>query len=108
LISNDLESKPNDIVEVPVVKLDDEMDLRGIHKVCFIKIYIECAEIEARKRLLKINCMNLAIASYHISDEIPTCKRLEGLLLDEGYRFETTNSLHLTANERKHKIGRVL
>lgn len=107
LISDDPESKPNDMVEVPVVKLDDEMDLLGIPKVDFIKMDIEGAEIEALKgckRLLKSNRVNLAIASYHILDGLPTCKRLEGLLLDMGYNFETANLQHLTTYGWKSKI----
>lgn len=111
LISEDLESKPNDIVEVPVVKLDDEMNRLGIQKVDFIKMDIEGAEIEALKgckRLLESNCVNLAIASYHILDGLPTCKRLEGLLLDMGYNVETSNPQHLTTYGWKSKIDRAL
>lgn len=111
LFSEDLESKPNGIVKVPVVKLDDEMNRLGIQKVDFIKMDIEGAEIEALKgckRLLKSNYVNLAIASYHILDGQPTCKRLEGLLQEMGYKFETANPQHLTTYGWKPKVGRAL
>jgi FkbM family methyltransferase len=99
LISENLESKPNGIVEVPVAKLDDEMDRLGISSVDFIKMDIEGAEIEALKgckKILESTCLNLAIASYHILDGNPTCKRLEKFLLGWGYNVLTANPQHLT------------
>jgi FkbM family methyltransferase len=110
-ISDDIESESNGIVEVPVVKLDDEMDRLGISKIDFIKMDIEGAEIEALKgckKILNSNNLNLAIASYHILDGLPTCKRLEKHLQEMGYNFETTNTQHLTTYGWKNKIDRFL
>jgi hypothetical protein len=42
LISNDHESKPNNTVEVPVVKLDDGTNQQCIYNIYFIKLCWMC------------------------------------------------------------------
>jgi len=111
LTSDDLDSKPNDIVEVPVVRLDDETNRLGIQKVDFIKMDIEGAEIEALNggtSLLKRKCVNLAIASYHVVDGSPTCGKLEKILLGLGYNVETANPQHLTTYGWKSDIEQAM
>lgn len=97
LVIDDNQSK--NIVDVDVVSLDDELENLNINRVDFIKMDIEGAEIEAIKgatRLLKNNCVNLAIASYHILDGQQTHIKLREVLSSIGYHSEIGFFRHLT------------
>lgn len=93
-----------EIIDIPVVTIDKELEKRYINRVNFIKMDIEGAEIEAIKgaeSTLKNNALNLAIASYHIVDGQKTCFVLEKLLFKLGYNCKTTFIEHLTTYARQ-------
>lgn len=84
--------------KVTVCTLDGELGRLSIGSVNFVKLDIEGAEIEA------IQGMNgtmagkpyIAIASYHLRDDVRTSTLLEPLLMGRGYRVMTENQEHLT------------
>jgi FkbM family methyltransferase len=87
------------ITELPVVQLDDVLKSLNIHKVDFIKMDIEGAEIEALKganKILESRDLELAIASYHFVDNEQTYKIIERDLISRGYFCETKCPQHLT------------
>lgn len=93
------DGKAESTINVPVVRLDDELSENGIRKVDFIKMDIEGAEIEAikgAKRVLESNDVHLAIASYHIVNGEKSCFELEKLLSSFGYSTRTSFPKHLT------------
>ena len=87
------------VINVPVVKLDDEFKKLKIKKIDFIKMDIEGAEIEATngcRDILKNNNINLAIASYHLVNGYKTNIRLEQWLSEIGYKVKTCCPQHQT------------
>lgn len=91
---------------IEVDSLDNILiDLR-VKKINFIKMDIECAEIEALKgckRTIKHNQnIHLAIASYHIVNGERTSYALERLFRSFGLISETKNSSHLTTYADKN------
>jgi FkbM family methyltransferase len=104
LLDNKAESKIN----VPVVSLDSELETLGIHRVDFIKMDVEGAEIEALKgavRVLEHNDIHLAIASYHEVDGKPTSSGVESLLTSNNYRAMTSFPRHPTTYAEKFYTG---
>ena len=96
----------NDLFEIPVIKLDDELDILNIETVDFIKMDIEGAEIEAIKGCMKTlnhNNVNMAIASYHIVNNNPTYIMLEKQLSEMGFICETNFPVHLTTYASRKK-----
>lgn len=86
-------------IGLEVVKLDDELNKLKINTVNFIKMDIEGAEIEAIKgaeNILKNNDIYLAIASYHLRNNIKTCELLEPILNRLDYFVITEFPEHLT------------
>lgn len=94
-----MDSDAKDVVEVPVVSLDNELARMGIKKVDFIKADVEGAELEVIKGaldILKGQRVNLAIASYHMLDGKKTFDRIEDALRPIGYNVDTDHPGHLT------------
>lgn len=92
------------IINVSVASLDNQLREIGLRKVDFIKMDVEGAELEAIKgseKTLKNNNVRLAIASYHILNGKKTCFKLEKLLLEFGYKTETSFPMHLTTYAEK-------
>jgi FkbM family methyltransferase len=99
------DSQSSDIIDVDVVSLDDELSALKIRKLDFIKMDIEGAELEAikgAKDLLENNDVNLAIASYHIIDGVPTYFKLREILSSMNYYSEIGFPTHLTVYGRPH------
>ena len=91
----------NGDTEINVVSLDNYLVQNGLdmEKVCFIKMDIEGAEIDAldgMRNLLMEGKPNLAIASYHIVDGKQSCELVEIFLKKLGYSAETGFPAHLT------------
>ncbi len=91
---------------IEVDSLDNVLADLKIKKINFIKMDIECAEIEALKgckRTIKYNHnIHLAIASYHIVNGKRTSYALERLFRSFGLRSETKNPSHLTTYADKN------
>ncbi|MCJ7442961.1 MAG: FkbM family methyltransferase [Methanotrichaceae archaeon] len=86
----------NSVIFIPLVALDGELPQLKVDRVDFIKMDIEGSELEALKgciRILKNNKLNLAIASYHIVNGLPTCNDVEKLLLEVDYYVYTHDKL---------------
>ncbi|MEW6748389.1 MAG: FkbM family methyltransferase [Candidatus Micrarchaeota archaeon] len=95
-----------DVIEVPIVTIDEEAEELGLGHVDFIKMDIEGAEIETVKGAVKVlaeNDVHLAIASNHIVDGRYTKFALEELFPKMGYGFETAYPAHLTTYAWKKK-----
>ncbi len=91
-------------IDIPVVALDTELMGLGIHKVDFIKMDVEGAELETvmgARRTLAGNRADLAIASYHILDGKKSCYKLEKMLSEMGYEAHTSYPAHLTTYASK-------
>jgi len=87
------------ITKVACVSLDSELARLKIHKVEFVKMDIEGAELEAiagMKKILAKNKLSLAIASYHIVNSQKTCFKLEKDLTKLNYNAVTLFKKHLT------------
>lgn len=94
----------NSFMEVPVVKLDSEINILGIKRVDFIKMDVEGAEVKAIKgceNILKNTHVTLAIASYHIINGSQTYADVEKLLKSYGYECQTSFPSHLTTYASK-------
>ncbi|MDD3245967.1 MAG: FkbM family methyltransferase [Methanosarcina sp.] len=101
---DDSSENKNLFIEIPVVKLDSEIDRLGLKRVNFIKMDIEGAEVKAIKgceNILKNTSVNLAIASYHIVDGSQTYADVEKLLKSYGYECQTSFPSHLTTYASK-------
>jgi len=84
---------------INLVKLDDYVEENNIKKIDFIKMDIECAELEAlsgMKNTIEKGETNFAIASYHRINGEKTCYKLESLFERAGYKTFTGFSNHLT------------
>ncbi len=85
---------------IEVDSLDNILADLKVKKVNFIKMDIECAEIEALKgckKTIKDNHnIHLAIASYHLVNGKRTSYALERLFRSFGLRSETKYPSHLT------------
>lgn len=91
---------------IEVDSLDNILTDLRIKKINFIKMDIECAEIEALKgckRTITYNHnIHLAIASYHIVNGERTSYALERLFRSFGLNSETRNPSHLTTYADKN------
>ncbi|MBS3089914.1 FkbM family methyltransferase [Candidatus Pacearchaeota archaeon] len=86
-------------LEIPVVRLDDELKNLGIKKVDVLKMDIEGAEIEALEGCvdtLRKNKVNVIIASYHIVKGKRTSYYVEDFLKKLGYSAMSAFPKHLT------------
>jgi len=95
------------IIEIPVVSLDEELKKLKIKKLDFIKMDIEGAEIEAikgSKNILKTSSPKIAIASYHLVDGKETCFELEKLFKTLNYKAKTEKANHLTTYASKSNL----
>lgn len=91
---------------IEVDSLDNILTDLKVKKINFIKMDIECSEIEALKgckRTIKHNHnIHLAIASYHIVNGERTSYALERLFRSFGLNSETKNPSHLTTYADKN------
>lgn len=106
IVSDGLSSSisPEGNIKIEVTTLDSELKRLKIHRVDFIKMDIEGAEIEAIKgckKTLVDNQLNLAIASYHVINGQQTSYFLEKFLNKEGYFTKSDFKKHLTTYGRK-------
>ena len=77
---------------IEVTSIDEFVRQNNIHKLDFIKMDIEGAEIEAligAVETIKFLRPNFAIASYHLIDMEYTYKRLEAFFKELNYPFKT-------------------
>jgi FkbM family methyltransferase len=105
LPNSELSLQENATTKISVVKLDDELAKLGIFHVDFIKMDIEGAEVEAIEgctNILRNDYVNLAIASYHIVNGVPTSRAVEQILGQLGYCTETPLSEHTTSYSWKN------
>lgn len=96
-------SRKEHLVEVKVVCLSDEIRRQGIGRVNFIKLDIEGSEgpcLLGSSEILKMNDVNLAIASYHEVDGQRSCTQVEQILRSMGYQSWTEHPPHLTTYGR--------
>lgn len=92
-----LANKDVDSIEVRARKLDDIWRENGCHQVNFLKMDIEGAEYEAldgAKDMLH-STSNVAIASYHIRDDIPTAGKVAEILVKSGFKIRVDENLHV-------------
>lgn len=78
-------------------KLDDVWRENGAHHVNFMKMDIEGAEYEALEgaEIMLKHTSNVAIASYHIRNGIPTAKKVEQILKNSGFETRIDKNLHV-------------
>lgn len=87
------------VQEIDAVALDSELERLGIDCVDFIKMDVEGAEIHAiqgAQKTLKLNSVNLAIATYHIVNGEETSTSVEEILDSFGYQSSTEHPEHKT------------
>lgn len=100
LVECSQDSGPGRLVEVPVVRLDDEMQSLGVQAVDFVKIDVEGAELGvlagSERILTSTHRPRWAIASYHIVNGQPTAGELERILRGYGYEVTTGFPEHST------------
>ena len=99
IISIDHKENLNNYMNIEVITLDEILEELQIDKVDFIKMDVEGAEVQVLqgcRRTLQKNRVNLAIASYHIVNGLPTSSSVEHLLSNWDYRTETGYPKHLT------------
>lgn len=104
-IPSDLQNNKN-VCKVELVNPVSELQKHWIHKIDFIKMDIEWAEInvvEWMKEYLKNHNVNFAIASYHILpwNNEKTAKKLERFFHEIWYQYETKFFGHLTTYAAK-------
>lgn len=95
------------LVEIPVVSLDSELNRLNLERVNFLKLDVEGAEFEViegfSNTLAKCN-VKIAIASYHVRDGHKTCFNVEKMLSRLGYTVKTDFSEHLTTYGNKKSL----
>ncbi len=88
------------VMEVPVVRLDDELEAMGLRGVDFVKMDVEGAELHvlagSKAILSSAGRPRWAIASYHIVDGRPTAGEIQRLLRPCGYEVTTGFPEHST------------
>jgi FkbM family methyltransferase len=98
------DSSDNLIKKVRAVRLDTLFKELNLSKVNMIKMDIEGAEIEALegcKKIMKLNNIHFAIASYHKINGERTYKKLEKMFKNKGYKVITEYPKHLTTYAKK-------
>ena len=95
----------NNPIKIKTTTLDYELKKLRIHKINFLKVDVEGAEIDLLKgaeKTLKNNNVNISVASYHVVNGEKTCFKVRDLLNSFGYKTKIGNPKHLTTYGRKN------